>query len=259
MMLLKREGWPEEGELVICTVTKIMPNSVFANIDEYRRQGMIHISEVAPGRIRNIRDYVSEGRVVVCKILQINREKGYIDLSLRRVSEMAKRKKQEEIKQEQKAEKIIEVSAKELKIDVQKLYDEITRKLFEKYSSLYSAFEDIVNSGKSLVDFGIDRKYAEPVDVIIKQKIKPPEIIIGGSLKLLSYASDGVEVIRNSLKDAEKNKNITIKYLGNGQFLLKVTAKDYKSAEKILKDTVDYAVEYVGKHEGAGEFARQEE
>src|SRR3990172_126972 len=105
MMLLKREGWPEEGEIVICTVTRILPNSVFANIDEYRRSGMIHISEVAPGRIRNIRDYVSEGRVVVCQILQVNREKGHIDLSLRRVSEIAKRKKLEEVKLEQKAEK----------------------------------------------------------------------------------------------------------------------------------------------------------
>ena len=259
MMLLKREGWPEEGEIVICTVTRILPNSVFANIDEYRRSGMIHISEVAPGRIRNIRDYVSEGRVVVCQILQINQEKGYIDLSLRRVSEMAKRKKLEEVKQEQKAEKLVEVAARSMKMDLQKLYDEITKKLFEKYSSLYSAFEDIALSGKSLSDFGIEKKYADEIDGIIKQKIKPTEIIIGGTLKLSSYAPDGVEVVKTALKDAEKNKSISIKYLGNGQFLLKVTSKDYKSAEKILKEAVDSSIDYIEKHEGQGEFARQEE
>ena len=259
MMLLRREGWPEEGELVICTVTRINPNSVFANIDEYKRSGMIHISEVAPGRIRNIRDYVSEGRVVVCKILQINKEKGYIDLSLRRVSEIAKRKKLEEVKLEQKAEKIVEVAAKELKMDVPKLYDEIAKKLFEKYGSLYSAFEDISLSGKSLSDFGIDKKYAQAIDEIIRQKIKPQEIIIGGTLKLSSYAPDGVEVVKNAMKDAEKNKDVSIKYLGNGQFLLKVTSKDYKTAEKILKSAVEPAIEYVEKHEGTGEFVRKEE
>jgi len=259
MMLLKREGWPEEGEIVICTVARINPNSVFANIDEYGRQGMIHISEVAPGRIRNIRDYVSEGRVVVCKILQINREKGYIDLSLRRVSEIAKRKKLEEIKQEQKAEKIIETVAKELKMDAGKLYDEVSKKLFEKYSSLYSAFEDIALSGKSLSEFGIEKKYADAVEAAVRQKIQPTEITIGGTLKLSSYAPDGVEAIKNSLKDAEKNKNIDIKYLGNGQFLLKFTSRDYKTAEKLLKNTVDYAIDYVEKHEGTGEFIRKEE
>ncbi len=80
-MLLKRTGWPEEGELVLCNVTKIMPNSVFCRLEEYGRQGMIHISEIAPGRIRNIRDYVVEGKFVVCKVLRIDQIRGYIDLS----------------------------------------------------------------------------------------------------------------------------------------------------------------------------------
>ncbi|MEM4336631.1 MAG: translation initiation factor IF-2 subunit alpha [Candidatus Woesearchaeota archaeon] len=258
-MLLRREGWPEEGELVVCTVNKVLPSSVFVTLDEYKKTGMIHISEVAPGRIRNIRDYVSEGRVVVCKVLQVNEQKGYIDLSLRRVSEIAKRKKLEEIKLEQKAEKIVEIVAKELKVDVQNLYEEIARKLFEKYNSLYAAFEDIALTGKSLVDFGINKKYAELIDEMIRQKIKPEEIVISGILKVSSYASDGVEVIKSALKNFEEEKNVTIKYLGNGQFLLRLSARDYKTAEKLLKSLVEPAIEYVKKHEGSAEFIRKEE
>ena len=53
---------PEEGELVLCTITKIFHHSVFANLDEFGKQGMIYISEVAPGRIRNLRDYVVENK-----------------------------------------------------------------------------------------------------------------------------------------------------------------------------------------------------
>ena len=60
-MLYKREGFPEEDELVMCTVTKIFPHSVFVNIDEFGRTGVIHISEISPGRIRNIRDKTTNG------------------------------------------------------------------------------------------------------------------------------------------------------------------------------------------------------
>src|SRR3989339_26166 len=106
-MLIKRIGYPEESDLVMCTVNYIQHNSVFVSIHEYNRQGMIPISEIAPGRIRNIRDYVTEGRVVICKVLRVNQERGYIDLSLRRVSESQRRQKSDEVKQETKAEKII--------------------------------------------------------------------------------------------------------------------------------------------------------
>src|SRR3989344_568516 len=101
-MLYRREGFPDEGEIVLCTVTKINPNSVFVHVDDYDKGGMVHISEISPGRIRNIRDFVVENKVVVCKVLSVNRERGYIDLSLRRVNETLRRNKLEEVKQEQK-------------------------------------------------------------------------------------------------------------------------------------------------------------
>ena len=43
----EKKGFPEEGELLLCTVTKIFGHSVFVNIDECNRSGMIHISEIS--------------------------------------------------------------------------------------------------------------------------------------------------------------------------------------------------------------------
>ena len=98
----KKKGFPQESEIVLCTVSNISYNSVFVKLDEYiNLQGMIHISEISPGRIRNIRDYVKPGKVIVCKILRIHQQKGHIDLSLRRVTESQRRKKPEAWKQPQ--------------------------------------------------------------------------------------------------------------------------------------------------------------
>ena len=97
-MLFKKQGFPEEGELVLCTVTSVQFHSVFVDIDEYGKGGMIHISEVSPGRIRNIRDFVREGKVIVCKVLKIHPDRGHIDLSLRRVSQAQRINKNKDAK-----------------------------------------------------------------------------------------------------------------------------------------------------------------
>ena len=61
-MYYKKSDLPEEGEILLCTVTNIQYSSVFVKMDENDKSGMIHISEIAAGRIRNIRDYVKEGK-----------------------------------------------------------------------------------------------------------------------------------------------------------------------------------------------------
>src|SRR3989338_10823554 len=129
-MLYRREGYPGEDELVLCTVTKVLGHAVFVNLDEYDKGGLVHISEIAPGRIRNIREYVELSKKIVCKVLRIDSERGHIDLSLRRVSEIEKKNKLEEIKQEQKAEKVIEMVSKAAGRKMDEVYEIITSKAF---------------------------------------------------------------------------------------------------------------------------------
>lgn len=255
-MLLRKQGFPEESEIVLCTVTTVRYNSVFVTLDEYGRTGMIHISEVSPGRIRNIRDFVKEGKVVICKVLSVNREKGYIDLSLRRVNEGQRRDKVNEIKKEQKAEKILEFVAKKLKRDPKGLYDEVTGKVFTEYDLLSSCFDDIIEKKTSLEKLGVSPALVKELTEVIEQRIKPEEVSIAGKLKLISYAPDGVEVVKEAIKSGER-KGITIKYLGAGKYKVDVIAPDYKVAEKILKESTDAILATAEKRGAEASFERQ--
>src|SRR3989344_1518902 len=259
-MFLQKEGFPEEGELVLCTVTKIHFHSVFVRLDEYNKSGLIHISEVSPGRIRNMRDFVVEGKKVVCKVIRINKEKGYIDLSLRRVNANQQRKKISEIKLEQKAEKIVEQVAKKLNTRTEELYVQIMRAIKGRYAALYPFFEDISFGKASLKELKLDPKIASELETLIKQRIKEAEVNIGGHLKLSSFSPNGVEVIRAILQGAlEKGKPSTdIRYEGGGLYKVRVPAKDYKSAETVLKNVTDFAIEAIKKGRGTGEFVRKE-
>src|SRR3989344_986565 len=160
-MLYRREGFPGEDELVLCTVTKVLPHVVFVNIDEYDKGGLVHISEIAPGRIRNIREYVELGKKIVCKVLRVDQAKGHIDLSLRRVSEIERKKKLEEIKQEQKAEKIVELVATQTKRKVHEVYETITAKVFERYPFIYLFFKDVAIGKASCTELIADAQLAQ--------------------------------------------------------------------------------------------------
>lgn len=257
-MLLQKKGFPEEDELVLCTVTKVQFNSVFVTLDEYGKGGMIHISEVSPGRIRNIRDFVREGKKIVCKVLRVSEERGHIDLSLRRVAETQKRLKLDEIKQEQKAEKILEFVAKDLNIPQKKLFEDIADNVLKKYESMHEFFQQVVADNSAVKDAGLDEKAAKSLEEAIKQRIKEANVEVGGKLKLTSYASDGVEVVKEALKKAqETGDSVQIRYLGAGTYRIAVNAKDYKEAEKILDKASESALAHIKKSEGKGEFARE--
>ncbi|OIO61517.1 translation initiation factor IF-2 subunit alpha [Candidatus Woesearchaeota archaeon CG_4_10_14_0_2_um_filter_33_10] len=256
-MLLKKQGYPEESEIVLCTVTSVRYNSVFVNLNEYTHSGMIHISEISPGRIRNINDYVKEGKVVICKVLRINKERGYIDLSLRRVNEGQRRAKVNEIKKEQKAEKIIEFVAKKLKKDVNDIYKEVSDNVFKKYDLLYPFFEDVAEKRINLEELDIPKELVKELKEVIKQKIKPIEVNIKGNIKLVSYASDGVEIIKDAIKKG-MDKNIKILYVGGGKYNIKVKASDYKAAEKILKNSTEAIIQYAEKNDVKASFEREE-
>jgi len=91
---MERSGWPEEDELVVCSVVKVTDFGAFVELDEYgRKEGLIHISEVASGWVKYIRDHVREGQKIVCKVLYVDESKHHIDLSLKDVNEHQRREK----------------------------------------------------------------------------------------------------------------------------------------------------------------------
>jgi translation initiation factor 2 subunit 1 len=195
--------------------------------------------------------------VIVCKVLHVNEERGHIDLSLRRVNETLKRNKLNEIKQEQKAEKIIELVAEKLKKEAKKAYEEITRPIFEKYDMVHFAFNDVALDNTTLTELKIPKEYHKEIEELIRKRFKPEKIPVGGILKLQTYAPDGVEIIKKLLKDLEKMKNTDIKYLGAGAYKITIDSDDVKKDEKILDEKVQQLLETIEKHDGTGSFVKE--
>ncbi len=252
---------PEQGEIVVATVTKIMDHGAYVTLDEYNGiQGFLHVSEIAPGWIRSVGRYVKEGEKKVLLVKRVNPERSDIDLSLKQVSTDQKKKKLLEVKRFEKGKTLIDSVKEKIKLsdkDVEKLEEG----LYSKYDSIYDAFLDVARNDTSILDdLKLNKKVLDAID-FVSSKIRLPSVEIRGILELTSNKSDGVEIIKNSLLDVVKkgkDSSIEITYLGAPKYRLSVTAQDFKSAEKTMKPILEQIQHSIEKKKGTFKFTREE-
>jgi translation initiation factor 2 subunit 1 len=256
---MPERDWPEEGELVVCTVEAVKDFVAFVRLDEYgSRQGLIPISEIAKGWVKYIRDHIREGQKVVCKVIHLDRSRGHIDLSLKDVNEHQRREKIQEWKNEQKAHKWIGFVAEESKVPAKAIEDAIRK----DYTRLYRAFEDAVIDGEKAFEKSGIPEAARPAFLrIAAENVRIPRVTISGNLHLTSTKPDGVSVIRKALKAALtkiENVDIELLYVGAPIYRIKVTAPDYKQAEKAIEKSAMAAIRVMEKSEDTGKFIRKQ-
>lgn len=76
----------EVGEELTGKVTGIQPYGAFVALDE-ETQGLVHISEITYGFVRDINEYLAVGDVVKVKVLEVDEDAGKISLSIRALQE----------------------------------------------------------------------------------------------------------------------------------------------------------------------------
>src|SRR3972149_1477812 len=144
-----KKALPEVGELVICRISKINPHSAFAVLEEYGTEGMIHISEVSTGWVKDIRKFVKLDALTVAKVMRMD-ERGNVSLSLKRVSKSDENRRMKAYRMEQRAEKMLELAAQKLGKTAQEAHDEVGNIMQQNFGSLYDTFLAAVQKPDSL-------------------------------------------------------------------------------------------------------------
>lgn len=212
----------EEGDLVLCTVERIEGTNVFVSI-EGNGEGSIMTSEIAPGRIRNLRDYVVPKKKIVCKILRVSGNR--IDLSLRRVTQ----KEQKEVLEQYKAERSYISILKSILGDKT---EETIKKISDKEQLSYFLDESKKDSAK--LEELVGKENAKKIlDIIGVQKEK--NYNVKREILLKSLKPNGADLIKEILG---KITNAEVKYISAGHYSIKTESKDIKNADNILKNII---------------------
>ncbi|ACA38243.1 S1 domain-containing post-transcriptional regulator GSP13 [Lysinibacillus sp. fkY74-1] len=76
----------ELGDVLTGKVTGIQPYGAFVALDD-NTQGLVHISEITYGFVKDVSEFLAVGQEVAVKILEIDEEAEKISLSMRALQE----------------------------------------------------------------------------------------------------------------------------------------------------------------------------
>jgi len=262
-MALKKPEWPEAGDLVIGTIKSITSYGAYVTLDEYDKEGLLHISEVSSGWVRNIRTFVREGQKLVLKVLRVDTEKRHVDLSLRRVTKSEKREKTLSWKRDRKTESLLRGVAEKSKIPVEEIYEKVGSKIEESFGGLYEGLEKTARDGVDvLLEIGVPEDMAAAIAKVAKEKIRIPMVKVKGTLELRCIKPNGATLIQESLLSAQQIEKprgtiIRVYSVAPPRYNIEVLAEDYKEAERILEKATETALKHMKKLGGEGVFKRE--
>lgn len=259
---MKYSGWPDIGQLVVGKVESIEDFGVFVELEEYEdKQGLVHVSEVASGWIKNIRDHVRTDQTAVCKVLDVDEEAQQIDLSIKDVNDHQRKEAIQRWKNEQKADNWMDIAFGEDPDPDE--YQRIANTLLDTFGGLYDAFEQAAIRGPEALD-ETDLSDAERDAMVstARENVSVPYVDVTGYVDLECPGPDGVDAVKEALHQAEGNGEVpddvelSVSYVGAPEYRIKVRAPNYKIAERELEESADRASAYVESQGGEGTFHR---
>jgi translation initiation factor 2 alpha subunit (eIF-2alpha) len=216
----------EQGDVVLCTVDRIVGTTVFVKIHSHEGEleGTIVTSEIAPGRIRNLRDYVVPKKEIVCKVLRISGSQ--IHLSLRRVTQKEKKEVLEEKKQEKGYESVIKSVMKE---KAQGIIEKI-----KISSNVYDFIEEAKENPHELEKL-LGKENTQKILEIVKNQ-KEKKVILKKTILLTTHEPEGILRIKEIFNNSG---DFNIKYISAGKYSIKKESTDLKKANQELKNYIE--------------------
>lgn len=262
MSLVRRDEWPVVGELVVSSVSRVTHHGVYVVLDEYEKEGFLHISEISSSWVKNIRDFVREGEKVVLKVLRVDPQRRHVDLSLRRLTKRERREKILLWKRSKKAESLLRSASERLGTPLAEIYEKARVPIEKEFGGVYEGLERAARDGvEVLLEQGLPKELAEVLTEISKEKIKISMVEVKGNLTVSCTKPDGVQRIKEALLKAKAVKvprgaDIGIHVVSPPKYRIEVKATDYKEANAIMKKATEAAVNSIEKAGGQGVFER---
>jgi len=202
-----RQRFPEIDDVVMVNVRSIAEMGAYVHLLEYKNiEGMILLSELSRRRIRSINKLIRVGRNECVVVIRVDKDKGYIDLSKRRVSAEEVKKCEEKFTRGKTVASILRHVGEILKYDSDEQLEELCEKtawLFdEKYKNTggaYEAFKHAVADPTILDECGLDEKTKEILIANINRRMMPQAVKVRSDIEVSCYSYEGIDAVKAAL------------------------------------------------------------
>ncbi|MFO7797187.1 MAG: translation initiation factor IF-2 subunit alpha [Promethearchaeati archaeon] len=270
-----RTRFPQEGDFVVGRVENIQNQYVYVELLDYEglpseehAKGMIHISEISSRWVKNIRNHVRQGQRMVLRVTRVDPSKGHVDLSLRRTNAAQRKTKMKEWKYAVKLENLLQFLCNEYDdMTLDDAYEKIGFPILAHFNDNYQeAIEELKENGKEILDnlTDISEDIKQTFLRIVNENVEISTVNIVGKIKLRFDDPNGVDLIKETLSEAEKvlenpknTRNLEISYIAAPFYRLEIISKDYLDAENILSDALEVVEEKAEEYGAIYDFSRE--
>jgi translation initiation factor 2 subunit 1 len=200
--------FPEQEDVVMVNVRSIADMGAYVHLLEYNNiEGMILLSELSRRRIRSIIKLIRVGRNECVVVIRVDKDKGYIDLSKRRVSPEDVIKCEEKFAKAKCVNSILRHVGELLDYagdeQLEDLYTKTAWFFDKKYGkpgSSYEAFKHAVTNPEILDELDIDDETKSVLADNIKRRLTPQAVKIRADIEVACYDYEGIDAVKNSLR-----------------------------------------------------------
>jgi len=255
------DKFPALESLVMVNVRNIADMGAYVSLLEYNNiEGMILLSELSRRRIRSINKLIRVGRNEVVMVLRVDQEKGYIDLSKRRVSPEDVAACEDRFNKAKAVHGVLRHLAERKSLYLEDLYEKIGWPLYRKYGHAYDAFKLAMQEGESAekddpfkdLDIPVDMK--DDLKTYIRRRLAPQPIKIRADVEVSCFTYEGIDAIREALfagiACGTDNSAIKIKLIAPPIYVISTMTLEKEAGISLLNQCIDTIQEKISSKGG---------
>jgi len=250
--------FPEIESVVMVNVRNIADMGAYVSLMEYNNiEGMILLSELSRRRIRSIHKLIRVNRNEVVMVLRVDEEKGYIDLSKRRVSPEDVAACEDRFNKAKAVHGVLRHLAERRKLYLEDLYEKIGWPLYKKYGHAYDAFKLAISDDTDVDPFNevdIPDDIKEELKAYILRRLAPQQVKIRSDIEVSCFTYEGIDAIREALfagmQLSTENMKIKINLIAPPIYVLSTMTYEKEAGINLLQKAIDVIKESISAKGG---------
>lgn len=252
--------YPDVEDLVMVQVLKIDDKiGAYVSLLEYgNKEGMINLGEISKRRIRSMAKLLRIGSTEVCMVVSVDEEKGYINLSKKRVASEDCEPKKELFAKAKAVHGIMQHVAATNEIPVEELCNKVSWPLALKHPTAFDAFKKHVNDELDVwkeLDFsqpgrdlsGVQDKLKADIELVLKRRLIQSMVRLQAKCEVSCSGYEGIDAVKDALQEGFKASKeeieVNIKLIAHPVFALSCMSRD----KELGISTLDEAMELIEK------------
>jgi len=261
--------FPQIEELVLARITRIESMGAYAELLEYgNREGMLLLSELSKRRFRSVNKLIKVGRVEYVMVIRVDQDKGYIDLSKKRVESSEIPLAEERYSKSKKVHLTVRTAAEaHPELGVEGIYREIVWPLYKTHphalDGLLLCLEDREAAFKHVNREKISEAVIDTIVDDLKSRMTPPSSRMRATFDVSCTGYSGVLAVKEAIgagveeanklipeNDPEFKNDLSVRLIAPPRFICTLSDYDKERGVQRLKVLMETAGDRIRKEEG---------